>query len=110
MGWNGAKTPRKWQKKILILRLVIAFSKTNNRITFFAVSHEYDFDPVGEMLFSTVVSQLNQNIGISTNVIKSNAAQIKKQYVILSNLGFIYSSDGLENGVPVRYMMKKPVK
>lgn len=87
---------------------IIAFSKTNNRITFFAVSHKYDFYSIGELLFDCVLSQLNKNTNIKINVIKSNAEQVQNERTLLSKYGFIYSSDDFENGVPVSCMERSP--
>jgi hypothetical protein len=80
---------------------IIAFSKTNNRITFFAISHECDFYQVGKYLLEYALSILNAKIAIRTNIIKSNSEHLQKQRILFDNYGFAFLCDGIENGVPV---------
>jgi hypothetical protein len=87
---------------------IIAISKTNNNITFFAISHKYDFITTGKLLFDYALSQLDANKNIKINEIKSDSEQMQKQYKLLSEYGFTYSHDDLENGVPVICMTKTP--
>ena len=87
---------------------IIALSKTNNRITFFGVSHKYDFYLIGELLLAYALSQLNVNSNITINIIKSNAEQIQKEYTLLNKFNFIYLFDDIENGVPVKVMELNP--
>ena len=86
---------------------IIAISKRSNNITFFGVSHKYDLYSTGELLLDYALSQLNTNISIRINEIKSNAEQIQKVYTILNKFDFVYLCDELENGVPVNCMERK---
>jgi len=83
---------------------IIAISKKNNNITFFGVSHKHDFYSTGEYLLDYALSQLNQNISIKINELKSNAEQIQKTYALLNKYKFVYLCDVLENGVVVNCM------
>ena len=87
---------------------IVAISKNNNNITFFGISHKFDFYEIGGFLLEHVLPLLNTKAIIKTNVIKSNAEQIQKQHVLLSNYGFVFSHDDLENGVPVSCMKRCP--
>jgi hypothetical protein len=80
---------------------IIAFSKNNNRITFFGVSHKADFEPVSMLLINYVLSQLDTNKQITVNVIKSDSEILNKERKIFADYGFIYRNSDLENGVPV---------
>lgn len=80
---------------------IIAFSKTYNRITFFAVSHNADFESVSKMLIDYALSQLDTYKQITVNVIKSDAEILCKERKVFSNYGFVLSNSELENGVPV---------
>lgn len=87
---------------------IIAISKANNRITFFAVSHGCDYFSVGETLINHVLNLLNLSDDISINIIRSDAAQIQSEYKLFGKFNFVYSSDSVENGVPVSVMIRKP--
>ena len=88
---------------------IIAISKTNNRITFFAISHKHDFNLVGEFILNYAIMQLNINRGITINVIKSNVAQIQKEHLLLKKFNFQLSHDDFENGVPVNSFILNPL-
>ena len=87
---------------------IIAISKTNNRITFFAVSHRCDFTEVGKVLIDHALSELNISEYITTNIIKSNAEQIQKQCMLFNQYDFAFSLDSIENGVPVNCLKRNP--
>ena len=84
----------------------IAVSKSNNNISFFAISHKYDFLSVGNILLEHALYVLNTEAIIKVNIIKNNADHIQKQHTLFSRYGFVYSHDDLENGVPVRCMSR----
>ena len=88
---------------------IVSVSKTNNRITFFAVSHKCDFEKTGKFLLVHALSMLDKGERITANVIKSNAEQIRREYTLLLQHGFDYVFDGFENGVPVNCMETKPI-
>jgi|LSQX01.1.fsa_nt_gb hypothetical protein len=85
---------------------ITAFSKTNNRITFFAVSHEVEFNNVGNMLIKHVLSRLDSTREVTVNILKSNAPHIIKEKELFGSFGFSIIGSQLENGVPV-YIMSK---
>lgn len=80
---------------------IIAFSRNNNRITFFGVSHKAHFESVSKLLIDYALSHLDTNKQITVNVIKSDAEMLYKERKVFSDYGFIYSNSELENGVPV---------
>ena len=88
-------------------RGIIAVSIANNRITFFGVSHKYDFYEVGDFLLAYALSKLNINANITTNIVKSNAEPFQKERSLFNKYDFTYSHDGLENGVPVCCMERR---
>ena len=86
---------------------IIAISLKNNRITFFGITHKCNFMNAGELLLDYALNLLNENADISTNIIKSTAKQIQNEYDLFSRYGFSHFSDGLENGAPVKVMVRK---
>jgi len=87
---------------------IIAVSKANNRITFFAISHKSNFAKIGAYMLDHALSVLNKNAVITANILKSNADHIQKQYALFNEYGFVFSFDGLENGTPVSCMERNP--
>ena len=87
---------------------IIAVSKANHRITFFAVSHKSNFAKTGDYLLDHALSVLDKNAAITANILKSNADHIQKQYALFNEYGFVFSFDGLENGTPVSCMERNP--
>src|SRR5665647_727170 len=49
---------------------IVAFSRKNNRITFFGISHNVDFYLVGDMLMTCALNQLNDRFEITITVLK----------------------------------------
>jgi len=90
-------------------RGIVAISRTNNNITFFGISHNHDFHSTGDLLLRHALSQLDLDRSIKINILKSDAEHIQKEYRLLSEYGFAYISDGLEKGVPVKCMERKPI-
>lgn len=80
---------------------IIAFSRNNNRITFFGVSHKAHFESVSKLLIDYAMSHLDTNKQISVNIIKSDAEMLNKEREIFYDYGFVNSNSELENGVPV---------
>lgn len=85
---------------------IIAFSRNNNRITFFGVSHKAHFETVSQMLIGYALSQLDANKQISVNIIKSDAEMLRKEREIFYEYGFVNYKSELENGVPVDKLCK----
>ena len=85
---------------------IAAISKNNNNITFFGVSHKCDFFEIGNLLLNHALPMLNPKSNIKTNIIRSTAEQIQKQYTLFNRHGFVFSHDDLENGVPVSCLVR----
>lgn len=78
---------------------VLAFSKTHNRVTFFAVSHDTDFNEVAQKLYIVAFRQLDSSKDISVKMLKCNNgiyASIKKFYI---DNGFTLESETVENNI-----------
>ena len=88
-------------------RGIVAISIANNRITFLGVSLKFDFMDVGVFLLEHALSQLDIRSDITTNIVKSNAESFQKEHELFCKYGFIFSHDGLENGVPVSCMVRR---
>lgn len=88
-------------------RGIVAVSIANNRITFFGISHKYDFYEVGDFLLTHALSKLDISANITTNIVKSNAEPFQKEHALFNKYNFAYLYDGLENGVPVSCMERR---
>ena len=88
---------------------IIAISIANNRITFFGVSHKYNFFEIGTLLLEYALTKLNDRSNITKNIVRSNAEPFKKEHELFSKYGFSFSHDDLENGVPVNCMERKAI-
>jgi len=87
---------------------IIAVSKSNNRITFFAVSHKADFQTAGHELLKYALKSIDNSKPISINQITSTSPHIQKHRDLYNDFGFYYSCDSVENGVPVNTFVKTP--
>ncbi len=85
---------------------IVAFSKKNNCITFFAVSHNADFDLVGHALLRHALGSLNASTPISINACTSREEWIENHRKLFVSLGFTLYGDAFENGVPVNTYIK----
>jgi hypothetical protein len=86
---------------------IVAFSRENNRITFFGISHNADIKNIGNLLLKHALNQLDKNKDISINEIANNTDWIQKCKEIILENGFIQEEDSLENGVPVNTFKRK---
>ena len=86
----------------------IAFSITNNRITFFAVAHTADFQSVAKALMYCALEQLNGALPIQINCIISTSAWIRQQHALYADFGFNLCGQVIENGVCVNAYVKLP--
>ncbi|MHB1484125.1 MAG: hypothetical protein ACYCYI_05630 [Saccharofermentanales bacterium] len=86
---------------------IVAYSKSNNRITFFAVSHSFNFESIGIELLEYALKELDENKSITINVIKSKADIIEKHRKLLCEYLFFYIANDFENGVPVDKFERK---
>ena len=87
---------------------IIAISKKSNRITFFAVSHRSDFSVTADALFKYAFSLLDNSKAIYINEIMSSSVWIELHKKLYLDLGFVFSCDSVENGVPVKTYKKSP--
>ena len=87
---------------------IIAFSKQNNRITFFGVAHNVDFLTVGNSLLSHAFKYLDLTRDLCINVIASQSAWIEQHRKLYISFGFAPAGSLLENGVPVNVFLKSP--
>ena len=87
---------------------IIAFSKKNNRITFFAVSHHADFNVVANALFDCTFAHLDISKAIYINEIISSSDWMGLHKKLYLDLGFAFYWDSIENGVPVKTFEKAP--
>ena len=88
---------------------IIAISRANNRISFLGISHNTDFHVVGGGLMKYALKNLDESRLMSINELNSTSPKIQMHRDLLHAFGFEYSSDSLENGVPVNIFVKPPL-
>jgi diadenosine tetraphosphate (Ap4A) HIT family hydrolase len=87
----------------------IAFSRTNNAITFFAVSKSANFHRTADKLLTVALRQLDTGKEISVNVPKSGHALALAEKEFFEISGFVVAEDNaLENGCPMWAMLRPP--
>ena len=92
-----------------LCRGVIAFSKKHNRITFFAVDDEADFQVIGDLLLETALEQLSPVSDITMNVLDSSQEIFRKEEALLSEKGFVHNGEmTIEEGVAAKVYRKPP--
>ena len=67
---------------------IIAFSKTHNRITFFAVSKEYDYESTGEHFIKLALKQLDSARDITINILKGEFKPLINQRELFERYSF----------------------
>jgi hypothetical protein len=88
---------------------IVAFSKSNNRISYFRVSKNTALQLVGSKLIEIALNQLDTTNEISANVWKSDLTLVKQERNLFENYGFIeYDNSVFEAGVPTCLMIKPP--
>lgn len=88
---------------------IIAFSKNNNRITFFGVSESSDFECVGSKLIDIVLGQLDTSKDITANVLRGDFEPLLKEKKLYQQYGFVeYNNSIYEAGVPACMMKLYP--
>ena len=85
---------------------IIAFSKKNNRISFFAVSHSADFNVAANALFDCAFEYLDNSQAVCINEIISSSEWIGFHEKFYLDTGFVFCCDSVENGVPVKTFAK----
>lgn len=71
---------------------VIAFSKGNNCITFFGITHTTDFQEVGDVLLHYALDCLDKTKPIFINEIASSSPWTKQHGKLYLSCGFTFSS------------------
>jgi len=87
---------------------IVAFSKSNNRISYLGVARKADFQLVSSKLMETAINQLNTTREISANVFKSSLAPVKQERTLYESYGFTERNTVLEAGIPACVMIKPP--
>lgn len=87
---------------------IIAISQKNNRITFFAISHQSDFSVTANALFEYAFAILDNSKAIYINEIISSSDWMGLHKKLYIELGFVFFCDSIENGVPVKTFEKAP--
>ena len=85
---------------------IIAFSKRNNRISFFAVSHHADFAATAGALFDCAFAHLDISKDIGINEIISASEWMGHHEEFFLGRGFMFQGNSTENGVPVKTFVK----
>ena len=87
---------------------IIAFSKKNNRITFFAVSHRAEFSVAAQALLQHALDELDPSKPVYINEIVSTSEWMDLHATLYRGFGFVFSCDTIESGVPVKTLVKRP--
>jgi hypothetical protein len=87
---------------------IIAFSKQNNRITFFGVTRNADLLTIGNALLSHAFKYLDVTRDISINEIASQDEWLEQHRRLYISYGFAPAGNALENSVPVNVFLKSP--
>lgn len=90
---------------------IISFSRNHNRITFFGVSEQVDFEYVGSKLIEICFEKLNCTKPISVNVLDGEFEPLLKEKKLFEKYGFSeYDNTICEAGVPATMMRYTPNK
>jgi hypothetical protein len=85
---------------------IIALSYSNNRITFYGISHNADLNNTGKILLNYAVNQLDQNKSIYMNEISSNSEWIEQNKKIIEEIGFVKSGNTWKMVFLLKYLRK----
>lgn len=86
---------------------MIAFSKTHNRITFFAVSEKADFNETADKLLLVALRQLNTNKDITVQLPVGINTIFRKIISVFERNGFSVISDDIMAGVKAHNLVRK---
>lgn len=84
----------------------IAFSRSHNRITFFAVSPKNRRKETAESLLKVALRQLNTNNDITVNVPKSNEGLLEEDQRFFEENGFHFVQDMFLDGCPMCELLR----
>ena len=85
----------------------IAFSRTHNRITFFAVSSNANHKETAERLLTVALRQLNSNENITINLPIGDSGQLMLERNFLSENGFEFVKELNIDGCPMAELFRK---
>ena len=85
---------------------IIAFSRSNNRITFFAVSSKANHAKTAEKLLCVALRQLNPNNDITINLLESNHKPLITDRLFFDNNGFEFVKSVNIDGCPMSEMTR----
>ena len=85
----------------------VAYSKKHNRISFFGVNKDADFQNTGGQILEVAMNQLEWGKEITANVIKSDAPIVKQERALYKKFGFKeHGKTIVEAGVPAWQIVK----
>ena len=85
----------------------IAFSRSHNRITFFAISPKANHNETAERLLTVALRQLNTNNDISANLPNGNSAPLELDRCCFKENGFEFIKKIDIDGCPMVEMLRK---
>ena len=85
---------------------LVAFSKTHNRITFFAVSESADFSETSDRLLTAALRQLNTGKDITAQLPIGICDRFKADISAFDKKGFVISGDDLMAGVKAHNLVR----
>jgi len=88
---------------------IVAFSKKNNRISYFGVAKKADFQLVGSKILEIALNKLDVAKEITATVFKSDLAPVRLERGLYESHGFTEHDTVLEAGIPACLMKKSPV-
>jgi hypothetical protein len=88
-------------------RGIIAFSKINNRISFFALSERANFTETSERLLLVALRQLNTGMDISVQLPPGICDALQKEIAFFEKHGFVISGDAVEASVKVHKLIRR---
>jgi hypothetical protein len=90
---------------------IVAFSQSNNRITFLGISGSVDFEFVGTRLMDIAFEKLDSSKEISANVLIGDYESLRQEKRLYEKYGFIASNDyTFEANVPAYLLKRYPTK
>ncbi len=90
-----------------ICKGIIAFSRSNNRITFFAVSSKANYLKTADGLLCVALRQLNSNLDIKINLPDSNNEFLLQDRNFFEINGFNFDKNVIIDGCPMSEFIKK---
>ena len=86
----------------------IAFSRSYNRITFFAISPKTNHAETAKRLLTVALRQLNSNEEITVNLPNGEYGHLKLDRDFFEDNGFVYVKEENIDGCPMIHLRRKP--